>query len=73
MQQAPGFVDGDGKVVKLGKSIYGLKQAPRIWYLTLCEALRDLGLKPISAVLESCPATLEQWSRLHVSCVGSVP
>jgi hypothetical protein len=49
MQQAPGFVDGDGKVVKLGKSIYGLKQAPRIWYLTLCEALRDLGLKPISA------------------------
>jgi hypothetical protein len=25
------------------------------------------------AMLESCPATLEQWSRLPVSCVGSVP
>jgi hypothetical protein len=49
MQQAPGFIDGLGKVVKLQKCIYGLKQAPRVWYLTLCKALRDLGLKPISA------------------------
>jgi hypothetical protein len=49
MQQAPGFVDGMGKVVKLRKCLYGLKQAPRVWYLTLCDALRDLGLKPISA------------------------
>jgi hypothetical protein len=48
MQQAPGFVDGLGIVVKLQKYIYGLKQAPRVWCLTLCGALRDLGLKPIS-------------------------
>jgi hypothetical protein len=49
MQQPPGFVDGVGQVVKLQKCLYGLKQAPRVWYLTLCKALRELGLKPVSA------------------------
>jgi hypothetical protein len=49
MQQPPGIVDGLGEIVKLQKCLYGLKQAPRVWYLTLRKALRELGLKPITA------------------------
>jgi Reverse transcriptase (RNA-dependent DNA polymerase). len=49
MRQAPGFVDGMGKVCKLMKSLYGLKQAPRLWYQTLAKILGDLGFESISA------------------------
>ena len=34
------------KVYKLLKSLYGLKQSPRIWFETLADFLKKLGLYP---------------------------
>jgi Reverse transcriptase (RNA-dependent DNA polymerase) len=49
MMQAPGFVDGAGKVYKLQKCLYGLKQAPRAWYAKLSSVLEKCGFVPIMA------------------------
>lgn len=45
------MADGTPRVCKLRKALYGLKQAPRIWYQTLTNFLRNLGLDPITADL----------------------
>jgi hypothetical protein len=49
MKQPPGFIDGNGKVVRLKKCLYGLKQAPKEWYEKLAACLTDLGFVVCSA------------------------
>lgn len=34
-------------VCQLRKALYGLKQAPQVWYKTLADFLKKLGLKPL--------------------------
>jgi Reverse transcriptase (RNA-dependent DNA polymerase) len=48
ISQPEGFIDihFPDYVLLLLKSLYGLKQASRIWYLTLYEAIIDLGFTP---------------------------
>jgi hypothetical protein len=49
MQQPIGFIDGEGNVVRLDRSIYGLKQAPKIWYELLNDCLTSFGFEPVCA------------------------
>jgi hypothetical protein len=48
IRQPEGFINANhpDHVLLLLKSLYGLKQASRIWYLTLYEAIMDLGFTP---------------------------
>jgi hypothetical protein len=45
MEQPKGFEDPNlpNHICRLHKSIYGLKQAPRAWFMSLSQALLDLG------------------------------
>jgi len=54
MQPLPGYeIAGEGRVLRLVKSLYGLKQAGRRWYETLVRALADLGFR-VSQVDQRC-------------------
>ena len=45
MLQPDGFVEDEGKVCKLQKSIYGLKQASRQWYLKFDKVITQFGFQ----------------------------
>jgi hypothetical protein len=46
MNYPPMYPGKEGTVLKLRRAIYGLRQSPRAWFLTLKQALNELGFEP---------------------------